>query len=210
MNTSWCLTDSEHSTDLPEVYGSGLLVTLLHLCLHGWYTYSQSHTRRACASPPDFLYPFSSYGLVINTDKCQFDVSTLNFLGHCNSSAGITPLEDYVEAICNFPATTSKTSLKEYLGLISFYLHFYPHCAEVYHPLYQFLKGKITPWIWTPTYHISGHISSKAKRPYKQLLFWHTLILQHLCQSPLNPQMLLLVLFWNNNLMANGPDILLP
>ena len=42
------------------------------------------------------------YGLVINPDKCQFGVSTLNFLGHYISSAGITPLEDRVEAICNF------------------------------------------------------------------------------------------------------------
>ena len=128
----------------------------------------------------------SWYGLVINPDKCQFGVSTLDFLGHCISSAGITPLEDHVEAIHNFPARTSKTSLQEYLGLINFYHHFYPHCAEVLHPLYQLLKGKNTPWIWTPTCQAAF---------ITHLLFWYTLILQHLRQSPLMPRMLLLVFF---------------
>ena len=92
----------------------------------------------------------SQYGLVINPDKCQFDVSTLDFLGHCVSSAGIAPLEDRVEAIHNFPVPHNKTSLQEYLGFINFYHRFYPHCAEVLHPLYLLLKGKNTPWIWTP------------------------------------------------------------
>ena len=92
----------------------------------------------------------SQYGLVINPDKCQFGVSTLDFLGHCVSSAGIAPLEDRVEAIHNFPVPHNKTSLQEYLGFINFYHRFYPHCAEVLHPLYLLLKGKNTPWIWTP------------------------------------------------------------
>ena len=92
----------------------------------------------------------SQYGLVINPDKCLFGVSTLDFLGHCVSSAGIAPREDRVEAIRNFPVPHNKTSLHEYLGFINFYRRFYPHCAEVLHPLYLPLKGKNTPWIWTP------------------------------------------------------------
>ena len=81
------------------------------------------------------------YGLVINHDQCLFGISTLDFLGHCTNSADITLLEDCVQAICNFHAPTSKTSLQEYLGLINFSYHFYPHYAEVLHPLYQPLKG---------------------------------------------------------------------
>ena len=92
----------------------------------------------------------SQYGLVINPDKCQFGVSTPDFLGHCVSSAGIAPLEDRVEAIRNFPVPHNKTSLQEYLGFINFYRRFYPHCVEVLHLLYLLLKGKNTPWIWTP------------------------------------------------------------
>ena len=55
-----------------------------------------------------------------------------------------------MEAIRNFPVPHNKTSLQEYLGFINFYHRFYPHCAEVLHPLYLLLKGKNTPWIWTP------------------------------------------------------------
>ena len=55
-----------------------------------------------------------------------------------------------MEAIRNFPVPHNKTSLQEYLGFINFYRRFYPHCAEVLHPLYLLLKGKNTPWIWTP------------------------------------------------------------
>ena len=145
------LRTPECSTDLPAVHGSGLLGTLLHLCLHGQYSCSQSHIRGACPSPPDLFTLLSQYGLVINPDKCQFSVSTLNFHGHCNSSAGIVPLEDCVEAIQYFPSPTIKTSLQEFLGLVNFYHHIYPHCADVLHPLYQLLKGKNMPWIWTAT-----------------------------------------------------------
>ena len=61
----------------------------------------------------------------------------------------LPPLENRVEAICNFPVPHNKTSLQEYLGFINFYRRFYPYCAEVLHPLYLLLKGKNTPWIWT-------------------------------------------------------------
>ena len=98
----------------------------------------------------------AQHGLVINPDKCQFGVSTLDFLGHCISSAGIAPLEDRLEAICNFPVSHNKTSLQEYLGIINFYRRFYPHSAEVLHPLYLLLKGKNTSWIWTPACHIKS------------------------------------------------------
>ena len=92
----------------------------------------------------------SQYGLVINPDKCQFGVSAFDILGHCVSSAGIAPLEDRVEAIRNFLVPHNKTSLQVYQEFINFYRRFYPHCAEVLHPLYLLLKGKNTPWIWTP------------------------------------------------------------
>ena len=72
----------------------------------------------------------SQYGLVINPDKCQFDVSTLDFLGHCVSSASIAPLEDRVEAIRNFPVPHNKTSLQEYLEFINFYRRFILTCRS--------------------------------------------------------------------------------
>ena len=46
----------------------------------------------------------SDHGILIHPQKCAFAVSSLDFLGHRVSAAGITPLQSKVEAIPGLPA----------------------------------------------------------------------------------------------------------
>ena len=120
----------------------------------------------------------SQYGLVSNPDKCQFGVSTLDFLDHCVSSADIAPLEDHVElklyAIFLFHIT--RLPCKNTWDLLTFTVTSILTVRKSSTRCTCSSKGRILPG--------SGHLdarllSSKVSRHYKPLPCWHTLILQH-------------------------------
>ena len=92
------------------------------------------------------------HGLVINLEKCQFGVSSIDFLGHRVSTKGVFPLPSKVKAITDFPQPTFRKQLEEYIGMLNFYHRFVPNIASILRPLYQAMSGKPKPKIlkWTP------------------------------------------------------------
>ena len=96
----------------------------------------------------------SDHGILIHPQKCAFAVSSLDFLGHRVSAAGITPLQNKVEAIQDYPQPTTTGQLRRFLGLVNFYHRFVPHCADILQPLHALLSGhpvrpKSAPLTWT-------------------------------------------------------------
>jgi len=96
----------------------------------------------------------SKFGVVINPAKCEFGVTSLDFLGHHVDEQGISPLQEKVTAIRDFPKPTTLRQLRSFLGLINFYRRFLPGCAEVLTPLTNLLrkqpKRTRKPLEWTP------------------------------------------------------------
>lgn len=84
------------------------------------------------------------YGVVINLHKCEFGVSQLELLGNRVDGSGIRPLSDRVKAIRDFPKPTTVRKLRTFLGIVTFFRRFLPHCALILMPLYALLK-------WRPT-----------------------------------------------------------
>eukprot|EP00794_Sanderia_malayensis_P015573 gene15573-biopygen13284 len=82
------------------------------------------------------------HAFVIHPTKCVFGVSSLEFLGHHIAATGISPLESKVQVIKDFPAPTSLRKLREFLGLVNFYLRFVPDCADIVQPLTDLLSTK--------------------------------------------------------------------
>ena len=80
-------------------------------------------------------------GLVLNTGKCVFGASELDFLGHRVSMHGIRPLPDKVEAMRNFERPRTVKSLQRFLGMVNFYRRFIPDMAETLRPLTYALVG---------------------------------------------------------------------
>ena len=96
----------------------------------------------------------SNHGILIHPQKCEFTVSSLDFLGHRVSAAGITPLQSKVEAIQDYPQPTTTSQLRCFLGLVNFYHRFFPHCADILQPLHALLSAhpvrpKSAPLTWT-------------------------------------------------------------
>lgn len=79
--------------------------------------------------------------LVINPSKCHFGKSEIDFLGYRVNTDGITPLDEKVKVIRNFPQPTSRRKLQEFLGLVNFYHRFIPQCARYLQPLNDLLQS---------------------------------------------------------------------
>ena len=97
---------------------------------------------------------FEDYGIQINVEKSMLGVSSLDFLGHSISSAGIAPLPSKCEAIQRFPKLFTQRQLNEFLGMINYYNRFIPHCSLLLQPLYSMVKpckrGQSVTFEWTP------------------------------------------------------------
>ncbi|KAL7844548.1 hypothetical protein SRHO_G00230870 [Serrasalmus rhombeus] len=83
----------------------------------------------------------TEHGLIINPAKCEFGLSTIDFLGHRVTQDGVVPLPSKVEAITTFPRPVTVRALQEFLGMVNFYHRFFPRAAQTMRPLYEALKG---------------------------------------------------------------------
>ena len=86
----------------------------------------------------------SEYGIIINPQKCTLGVTQLHFLGHCVNVQGISPLQEKVQAVRDFPQPVTPRQLCEFLGLINFYHRFIRNCAQLLQPLHSFLSSSKT------------------------------------------------------------------
>lgn len=71
------------------------------------------------------LQCISGAGMKLN-QKCIFNVTELNFLGHRISASGLSPLLSKVEAIIKAVVPTDSSQLQSFLGLAEYYSKFIP------------------------------------------------------------------------------------
>ena len=122
------------------------------------------------------------HGLVIQPGKCVFAQTSLDFLGHRVDARGIHTLSDKIEAIQQFPQPQTNRKLREFIGLVSYYRRFVPHCADFLQPLHALVchnKPKNHPITWTPD-------SVTAFNKVKTQLAAATLLVHPVPGAPLN------------------------
>ncbi len=86
----------------------------------------------------------------------------MTYLGHRMDADGLHPLQVRVRAIEEAPTPTSVSTLKSYLGMLTYYSRFLPNLSTTLHPLYLLLR-KDAPCKW-------GVDQEKAFAASKQLL----------------------------------------
>ena len=79
-------------------------------------------------------------GLTLNKKKCQFKVTSVEFLGHTVKYEGISVSSDKVKAVTEMKAPTNSKELKRLLGMVDYMLKFNSKLAKVESPMRKLLK----------------------------------------------------------------------
>lgn len=87
------------------------------------------------------LNRFKEYGVLLNWDKCVFNVERLECLGHELSTFGVKPMDSRVLAVQQFREPANIAELRSFLGLITYVGRFIPHLATKTDPLRALLRG---------------------------------------------------------------------
>ena len=83
------------------------------------------------------LQRLQNHGLILWPNKCLFGRSSIKFLGHTITPAGVTPPPSKVNAIPCFPKPMTIKSLQEYIGMVTFYHRFLSGIIKTLVPLYE-------------------------------------------------------------------------
>ncbi|KAI3377818.1 hypothetical protein L3Q82_008956 [Scortum barcoo] len=86
-------------------------------------------------------------GLKLNTERCLFRHTTLDFLGYRISPQGLEPNDSHVKAILDAPSPVDAASLRSFLGLCAWYSKFMPNHDSVVKPMRALLR-KNSAFTW--------------------------------------------------------------
>lgn len=73
-------------------------------------------------------------GLCLKSKKCLILRDEVPYLGHVISTQGIRPDPSKTEKVKSFPTPTDTTTLRQFVGLASYYRRFVPGFARSQHP----------------------------------------------------------------------------
>lgn len=82
--------------------------------------------------------------------KCEFWISSVNFLGHVISGESVSVDPKKIEAIVDWPQPSNVTEIRSFLGLAGYYRKFIERFSSIAMPLTR-LTQKRTKFEWNPT-----------------------------------------------------------
>jgi hypothetical protein len=85
--------------------------------------------------------------LYLKASKCEFERTSIKFLGFIISAEGISTNPDYVQGIADFPRPQTLRQVRRFLGMASYYRRFVSHFAKIAKPLHH-LTGKDVAFEW--------------------------------------------------------------
>lgn len=78
--------------------------------------------------------------------KCEIGKTSLHYLGHVISSAGVSVDQDKIKAIQSWPVPTTVKQLRGFLGLAGYYRKFVARYAHIAAPFTQLLRKDAFVW----------------------------------------------------------------
>ena len=88
-------------------------------------------------------------GVTLNKDKCEFNKTSLTFLGHTIDEKGISPDPQKTETISKMISPKSTTELRRFMGMVNQLGKFSPRIADLSKPMRELLSSKRS-WNWGP------------------------------------------------------------
>ena len=78
--------------------------------------------------------------LKVNTEKCEFAQTAIEYLGYEINAKGIRPAEKAVENVLRFKVPESKEEVERFLGVVNWLSEFIPGSAEILRPITELKK----------------------------------------------------------------------
>ncbi|MGF1973904.1 hypothetical protein ACQUI1_14480, partial [Staphylococcus aureus] len=78
--------------------------------------------------------------LFANIKKCEFDKSSVEYLGYIVSSEGISMNPKKLSTILEWPVPQSVKDVQSFLGFTNFYRRFIAHYARIALPLHELTR----------------------------------------------------------------------
>jgi hypothetical protein len=85
--------------------------------------------------------------LKLNPSKCCFAAGSVVFLGHVVSKEGTRPNPSKVDAVRGFPAPTTVTNVRSFLGLTGYYRKYIKGYSKLVGPLFELTKKDVV-FVW--------------------------------------------------------------
>jgi hypothetical protein len=95
----------------------------------------------------EILLSLRKANLKLNLSKCNFLQNKINYLGYEISSAGMRPGEAKIQCVSDFPQPQNVHSVRQFLGLVSYFRKFIPGFAHLAQPITKLLKRDAV-WEW--------------------------------------------------------------
>ena len=89
----------------------------------------------------------SEAGVTLNGEKCKYGKTSIEFLGHLQSSEGIQADPTKISAIIQMQPPKNVSELRRFLGMTNQLGKFSPNLAEITQPLRELLS-RSTVWVW--------------------------------------------------------------
>ena len=116
--------------------------------------------RRLCAN-----------GLFARADKCEFHVTSCEYLGYMLSPDGLTMAQNKVQIIQDWPEPRKVKDIQSFLGFANFYCHFIHEYSRIV-VLLTNLTRKNVPWNFTDECHSAFNTLKKAFTTAPVLTHW--------------------------------------
>ena len=100
------------------------------------------------ASLEQVLQKLERAGLKLNPKKCHLFQRKVDYLGHVISAERVATDPKKIEAVAKWSQPASKTVVRSFLGLCSYYRRFVPPFADVARPLHVLTEER-SPFLWT-------------------------------------------------------------
>lgn len=92
------------------------------------------------------LHALDQAGLGIKTNKCQFGVRQVEFLGFKIQDGQISPTDEKLETMRNYPRPTSIREVERFVGMVGFYRRMIPDFARLATSLHRIKRSKKLIW----------------------------------------------------------------
>lgn len=90
----------------------------------------------------EVLMRLRQYTVFLKTEKSDFHLSSIQFLGYNVLERGVSMHEGKVDAITNWPTPNTIKDLQKFLGFANFYCRFIHNFSGIVSPFTSALKGK--------------------------------------------------------------------